>query len=38
MKVENRVGPRIEPWGTPEEAKPGEEESRTQVIWERLEK
>ena len=25
MKVENRVGPRIEPWGTPEEGKPGEE-------------
>ena len=25
MKVVNRVGPRIEPWGTPEEGKPGEE-------------
>ena len=24
MKVENRVGPRIEPWGTPEKENPGE--------------
>ena len=23
MKAEDRVGPRIEPWGTPEERKPG---------------
>ena len=24
MKAESRVGPRIEPWGTPEEGNPGE--------------
>ena len=39
MKAEKRVGPRMEPWGTPEVGKPGEEqESLTRVMWQRLER
>ena len=33
-KAEKRVGPRMDPWGTPEVGKPGVEwESLTRVMW-----